>query len=117
MTVSTITGLPADVKRALDNSNKPASQKNDEVKSQGGAPLPKDTISASAAASLDLNEAIVATQAQNREAAKATLGDEDFEQVEQAGESAQEQVLAQSKAALNAQTNKLPPNILGLLAE
>lgn len=117
MTVSTITGLPADVKRALDNNNKPANQTREETKTQGGASLPKDTISASATASLDLNQAIVATQKQNREAAQATLSDTDFEQLERVEDSPQAQVQAQAKASVTAQTNKLPANILQVLVE
>ena len=66
---------------------------------------------------LDLNAAIVQSGAQNKEAAKATLSDEDFEQIETPDESPQAQVQAQAKASLAAQTSKLPPNILQLLAE
>ena len=117
MTVSTITGLPADVKRALDNNNKPANQTREETKTQGGASLPKDTISASTPPALDLNSAIVATGAQNREAAQATLSDADFEQLERIEDSPQAQVQAQAKASVAAQTNKMPANILQVLAE
>ncbi len=115
MTVSTISGLPGDVRRALDAQAKPATPKDTAKQS---ASLPTDSVvsSSSNAPALDVDAAIIQTQAQNREAAAAYLDDMDFE-VLSTQASAPEQVAAKPKEATAAQTNKLPVDLVKLASE
>ena len=114
MTVTNITGIPADVKRTLDQQNRNPSFTIDKAPSQ--ASLPQDIINTSETPVLDVPAAIVATQAQNREAAKATLNDADLEQIE-SRETASERVAAQPVKSVAAQTGKLPADLLKLISE
>ncbi len=116
MTVSTLTGIPADVKRALDTQNKSSAQLR-EQKVATPATLPSDSVAETASAPL-LSVAVATQQtiAQNREAAASTLSEADFDVLEQS-ESPQAQLLANAKAGIAAQTKRLPPSMLELLAE
>lgn len=111
MTVSSITGGVPELKRALDQQNKANAAKPGEVKA--ASVFPTDTIAPSA---VDLGEVITQVQAQNREAARSTLNDADLDALQPA-QTPQEQVQQQAIAATRAQTNKLPPTILQLIAE
>lgn len=115
MTVSTISGLPGDVRRALDQQAKPSTK---DVAKQS-ASLPTDSIAASGssrAPALDVDAAIIQTQAQNREAAAAYLSDADLDVIETQA-TPQQQVAAQPEAATAAQTNKLPVDLVKLASE
>ncbi len=117
MTVSTITGIPADVKRALENNNRSSNTTNSIEKAPSQASLPKDIINtADLAPALDVPAAIAQTQVQNREAARSTLSDADFEVLDQQA-SAQQQVAAQPARSVAAQATKLPADLLQLINE
>lgn len=116
MTVSTITGIPADVKRALEQQNRNPNFTIEKAPSQ--ASLPQDVLTASTytVETLDVPAAIVATQTQNRDAAKSVLNDADIAQIE-VQESASERVAAQPSKSVAAQTAKLPADLLKLISE
>lgn len=120
MTVTTIPGVGLEVKRALDNQNKTAGNAASATTAPAGgtASLPSDTVSLSAAPSVPLNlaQAQQATIAENQTAASSTLSNDDIDALN-AGTSPQQQVLAQAKASIAAQTNRLPPSMLQLLVE
>lgn len=137
MTVTTIPGVGLEVKRTLDNQNKStgptaASATPAASTGSGTASLPTDTVSVSVAASqpgdsvatavlarnvpLSVAEAETATEAENLVAANSTLSDEEMDAIGQ-NSSPQQQVLAQAKASVAAQTNRLPPSMLQLLIE
>jgi hypothetical protein len=118
MTVSTITNVAPEIRRALENQNKAATPTGRDA---SAATLPTDTVQLSAdvafkPALLNLNEAIAESSAQNYVAAQSTLTDADFD-VADATETAQARVQADAKASTLAQTNKLPPNLIQLLQE
>lgn len=114
MTVSTITGIPADVKRALEQQNRNPNFTIEKAPSQ--ASLPQDIINTVESTVLDVPAAIVATQSQNAQAAKSVLNDEDFDRLETTG-SASEKVAAKPQQSVAAQTNKLPVDLLKLVSE
>ncbi len=117
MTVSTVSGIPADVKRALENNNRPSNSTNSIEKAPSQASLPKDIINtADIPVSLDVEAAIVQTQVQNQQAARSTLSDADFEVLDQQA-SAQQQVAAQPAKSVAAQAGKLPADLLALISE
>ena len=117
MTVSTITGIPADVKRTLEQQNRTSTQVNLE-QAKAASTLPTDRIETlpSTAPIFDFQEAIVQTEVQNREAAASTLNDADLAQIE-SQESAPERVAAQPAKSAAAQTSKLPADLLALINE
>lgn len=117
MTVSTITGIPADVKRTLEQQNRTSTQVNTE-QARAASTLPTDRIETlpSTAPIFDFQEAIQQTQVQNREAAASVLTDADLDAIE-AQESAAERVAAQPAKSVAAQTGKLPVDLLKLISE
>lgn len=114
MTVSTVSGIPADVKRALEQNNRNPNFTIEKAPSQ--ASLPKDIINTVDVPTLDVPAAIVATQSQNREASKAVLSDADFEQIESQPDASQ-RVASQPIQSVAAQTGKLPVDLLKLVSE
>lgn len=117
MTVSTITGIPADVKRTLEQQNRTTIQIQAE-QSKAASTLPTDRIETlpSAAPIFDFNEAVVRTQQQNREAAASILSDADLDAIA-SQDSAPERVAAQPSKSVAAQATKLPADLLALLNE
>lgn len=117
MTVSTITGIPADVKRALEQQSRTSTQVNPE-QARAASTLPTDLIETlpSTAPIFDFQEAIKQTEVQNRDAATSVLTDADLEAIE-AQESAPERVAAQPVKSVAAQTAKLPVDLLKLISE
>lgn len=116
MTVSTVSGIPGEVKRALEQNNRNPNFTIEKAPSQ--ASLPQDVLTAStySAQAMDVPAAIEQTQVQNRDAAKSVLSEADFEQIEsQAG--ATERVAAQPTQSVAAQTGKLPIDLLKLISE
>ena len=119
MTVSTIGNVAPELKRTLENQNRPETLKREAEPAPGSARLPSDVVSASSyqvEEPVNLDEIMVQIQVQNREAARSTLSDDDLTALENQA-SPQERVLAQAKASVAAQTNKLPANLLDLLSE
>lgn len=117
MTVSTITGIPADVKRTLEQQNRTSTQVNTE-QAKAASTLPQDRIETqpSAAPIFDFQEAIKQTEVQNRDAAASVLTDADLEAIESQA-SAPERVAAQPAKSVAAQTGKLPADLLKLISE
>lgn len=114
MTVSTITGIPADVKRTLEQQNRPSSTTNTIEKAPSQASLPKDIINTPEVLSVAV--ATQRSEVQNQQAARSTLSDADFEVLDQQA-SAQQQVAAQPVKSIAAQTGKLPADLLQLISE
>lgn len=115
MTVSTVTGIPGDVKRALDQNNRNPNITIEKAPSQ--ASLPQDVLTPSSTPTqLDVPAAVVQTQVQNRDAAKSVLSDADFEQIESQGDASQ-RVASQPAQSVAAQTGKLPVDLLKLISE
>lgn len=110
MSISTIGNVGADLARTQDKQNK-------QDAARIVAPQyvrPGDTVDvANAPVAIDRDTARLLTEAENRLAAESTLTDADFE----AAPTPHEQVQAQAREALAAQTNKLPANVLQLLNE
>ena len=116
MTVPTIGGIPAEAKRALEQQNRPA-QTNPSTPAKESSARASDSIATRASGpAIDTEAAIIQTQAQNREAARATLRDEDFALLETQASPA-ERIAANPKAATAAQTSKLPVDLVQLAAE
>ena len=116
MTVSTLNGVTAELRRSQENLNKPERLL---PLQPSNASLPDDVVADSAIAPRgpDLATAIAQTEAQNREAARATLNDADLDAIADAQPSAREQVASSPKTSIAAQTGRLPANVLDLLAE
>lgn len=116
MTVTTIGNAGEAIRRLQEQQNKQADTRS-VSKTPGTATLPVDEVAPSVAAALkSVSNATADVEAQNREAAKSVLSDEDIERIEQGG-SAQEKIQAAAKASIQAQTNRLPPSMLTLLVE
>jgi hypothetical protein len=117
MTVSTITGLPADVKRTLEQQNRTTTQIQTE-QIRAASTLPTDRIETlpSAAPIFDFNEAVRRTQQQNAQAAASVLSDADIDAI-QSQETAPDRVAAQPNQSVAAQATKLPADLLALLNE
>lgn len=115
MTVSTISNVASAAARMQESQNRQADTR---LKSTPqSAALPADIVAntgAISSVSLSQDEARLATEAQNREAATSVLRDDDFPDHET---SPQEKVQAQAVAAMRAQTTKLPANLMALLSE
>jgi hypothetical protein len=114
MTVSTIGNAGDAIRRLQESQNKQADTRTN-IKAPGTASLPQDTVEISDSL-LNVASAAAASEVQNRDAAKSVLSDDEFDKAVH-GDSAQEKIQQQAVASAAAQTNKLPPNILSLLAE
>ncbi len=120
MTVSTINGVQAELRRVQDNQNK---AERPLPLQPSGASLPNDVLSdaiASYAAtdSGDLSAVIAQAAQQNQQAAQSTISDAEIEQLTaDSANAARQQVEQNPKSSIAAQTNNLPRNLIDLLGE
>lgn len=115
MTVSTINGATTELRRLQESQNKSSALPYQ----PSGATLPEDVVNVPvpAAEGPNVAAATALSAQQNQAAAASTLTNDDIDFLESVRGNMAEQVQTQAKAALVAQTNKLPNNILALLAE
>lgn len=118
MTVSTINGVTTELRRTQDNINK---QERPLPLQPSNASLPDDVVAGTALAAAQAAGAGADTAervaAQNREAARSSLSDADIDAIVSEQGTPSQQVARTPEASVAAQTSKLPPKILDLLAE
>jgi hypothetical protein len=116
MTVSSIGALAPEIKRLQENTTRTATTTPSTQTQSGSAVLPTDTVSLPILKGPTPDE-FQQIAIQNAQAAQSVLSDTDIDALAESKLSPQQAVQQQAKASIDAQTKRLPPSMLELLAE